>query len=133
MTAWYATIKNVHVYSVLLSLALFVLRGGLMLGDSSWLHWRFLRTAPHIIDTVLLASALLLTTIIRQYPFAQSWLTAKVLALVVYIVLGSIAIKRGRSKLVRLVAFVAALGVFGYIYAVARTHAVLGPTDLLGR
>lgn len=126
MTAWYFAIKNVHVYSVMTSLLLFVLRAALMFADSALLRRTVVRIAPHVVDTVLLTSALMLTTIIHQYPFVHGWLTVKVLALVVYIVLGSIAIKRGRTKAVRAVAFVAALAVFGFIYVVARTHDPLG-------
>jgi uncharacterized membrane protein SirB2 len=54
-------------------------------------------------------------------PFVFPWLTAKVLALVVYILLGSVALKRGKSLAIRATAYVAALLVFGYIVAVALT------------
>jgi uncharacterized membrane protein SirB2 len=126
MIEYYVAIKNVHVSSVLTSFVLFAFRGGLMLADASLLRTTFLRYAPHVVDTVLLTSALMLTTIIHQYPFANAWLTVKVVALVVYVVLGSIAIKRGRTKRIRVVALVAALLVFGFIYTVARTHDPLG-------
>ncbi|HSN70974.1 MAG TPA: SirB2 family protein [Steroidobacteraceae bacterium] len=126
MIEYYVAIRNVHVYSVLTSLSLFAFRGGLMLVDSALLRTAFLRYAPHVVDTVLLTSALMLTTIIHQYPFVNAWLTVKVLALVAYIVLGSIAIKRGRTKRTRIVAFAAALLVFGFIYTVARAHDPLG-------
>ncbi len=77
---------------------------------------------PHVIDTVLLASAMALTATTSQYPFVQPWLTAKVLALLLYIVLGSVAIRHGRTRSVRIVAWLLALVVFGYIVAVARTR-----------
>lgn len=126
MTAWYLTIKSVHVWSVFLSITLFVLRGGLMLADSRLLHSLFLRIIPHVVDTVLLASAIMLTTIIHQYPFVHGWLTVKVLALFAYIILGSIAIRRGRRKPIRIAALLAALTIFVFIYSVARTHHPLG-------
>jgi uncharacterized membrane protein SirB2 len=81
-----------------------------------------LRYAPHLVDTVLLISALMLTTIIRQYPFVQGWLTLKVLLLVAYIVLGSIALKRGRTRRIRVAAFIAALASVLYLFSVARAH-----------
>jgi uncharacterized membrane protein SirB2 len=68
----------------------------------------------------------MLTTVIRQYPFAAGWLTTKVVLLVVYIALGSVALKRGRTKQVRIVAFVAALATVGYLVTVARAHDPLG-------
>jgi uncharacterized membrane protein SirB2 len=68
----------------------------------------------------------MLTTVIRQYPFGSGWLTAKVVLLVAYIVLGSIALKRGRTRAVRITAFVAALSIVGFLITVARAHHPLG-------
>ena len=79
-----------------------------------------MRVAPHVNDTVLFISALTLAAIVGQYPFVTGWLTAKVVGLVVYILLGHIALRRGRNRTERTVAFVAALSVLGYILAVAR-------------
>jgi len=127
----YLPVKHVHVASVYLSFSLFLFRGALLWLDSRWLrHWT-LRIIPHVVDTVLLTSALMLTTIIRQYPFANGWLTVKVVLLVVYIVLGSFALKRGRTRTVRAVAFVAAALTFLFIYSVACTHNPLGVFSLL--
>lgn len=101
--------------------SLFLLRGVWMLRDSALLQQRWARIAPHVVDTLLLASALTLAVWSSQYPLAQHWLSAKVTALLVYIVLGAIALKRGRTKPVRAVAFVGALATFCYIVAVAVT------------
>lgn len=90
-----------------------------MLTDSSMLAYKFTKIAPHVIDTLLLGSAITLLFIIGQYPFINHWLTAKLIGLVVYIVLGTIAIKRGKTKGQRSVALVAALITFGYILSVA--------------
>jgi uncharacterized membrane protein SirB2 len=117
----YFTLKHFHMGCAALSGSLFLLRGSSMLGGSARLQQRWVKIAPHLIDTLLLASAVALAIWSGQYPFAQSWLGAKVVALVVYIVLGSIALKRGRSKAVRTSAFIAALAVFVYIGAVAVT------------
>jgi uncharacterized membrane protein SirB2 len=67
-----------------------------------------------------------LTTVVHQYPFVHGWLTMKVVLLVVYVVLGSIAIRRGRTKRVRIVAFVAALATVAFLVTVARAHHPLG-------
>ena len=75
---------------------------------------------------MLLTTALMLTTVIHQYPFSTGWVTMKVVLLVVYIVLGSIALKRGRTKRIRTVALVAALLTIGFLVTVARTHHPLG-------
>jgi len=83
---------------------------------------RLTRILPHIVDTVLLGSAILLALRIYQYPFVHGWLTAKVLALLLYIVLGTIALKRGRTRRARIVSFAAALATFLYILAVAITR-----------
>ena len=112
-------LQTVHVGSAMLSITGFVLRGVWMLQDSPLLRARATRILPHVIDTVLLLSAIALALRIAQYPFVHAWLSAKVLALLVYIVLGSIALKYGRSRRTRSFAFAAALGVFFYIVAVA--------------
>ena len=118
----YLLLKQVHVASAILSIAGFAARGALMLRESPWLQTRFARLAPHVVDTVLLASALALAWLSGQYPFAQSWLTAKLLALIAYIVLGTIALRRGRSRAVRVIAFVLALGTVLYIVSVASSR-----------
>jgi uncharacterized membrane protein SirB2 len=126
MTEYYLALRNVHITCAMLTITLFVLRGGLMLANSPWQQNVVLRYLPHAVDTVLLTTALMLTSVIQQYPFAAGWLTTKVVLLVVYIVLGSIALKRGRTKQVRVAAFVAALATIGYLVSVARAHHPLG-------
>lgn len=115
----YLLLKHLHMSCAALSGALFLLRGLWMLQDSPRLGQRWVRTLPHLIDTALLASAVTLAAWSAQYPLAQPWLTAKVCALLLYIVLGSVALKRGRSKGIRAAAFLAALATFAYIVAVA--------------
>lgn len=123
----YATIRTIHVTCAALSIAGFVLRGGLMLAGSPLLRARLARVAPHVVDTVLLASAIALAWMSGQYPFAQAWLTAKVVALVAYVVLGTFALKRGRTPRARAICFVLALATVLYIVAVALTRSPLGP------
>ncbi|HLQ85714.1 MAG TPA: SirB2 family protein [Salinisphaeraceae bacterium] len=119
---WYPLLKTVHVSAVVISLSLFILRGGGMLADGRWRQWLVVRILPHVVDTILLASAIALAVLLRQYPFVHPWLTAKVLALVLYIVLGTIALKRGRTKTIRFFALLAAVLVFAYIVSVAVQH-----------
>jgi uncharacterized membrane protein SirB2 len=126
MTEYYLVLRNLHIGCAIATIALFVLRGALMLADSPRLHGTVLRYLPHAVDTVLLTTALMLTTVIRQYPFSTGWLTMKVVLLVAYIVLGSIALKRGRTKAIRIAAFVAALATIGFLVSVARVHHPLG-------
>jgi uncharacterized membrane protein SirB2 len=121
----YFAIKHLHVTCAALSGSLFLLRGFWMLQRPALLQQRWVKTAPHLIDTLLLASALTMVFLSGQYPFVQPWLTAKVLALIAYIVLGSIALKRGKSREIRAAAFIAALLVFAYIVGVALTRRVL--------
>ena len=119
----YFALKHIHLGCAALSLGLFMLRGAWMFSGSPLLDARFARVVPHVIDTMLLASAIGLMLVIRQYPIVQGWLTAKVVGLLVYIVLGTIALKRGRTRLQRSVAFFAALAVFAWIVLTARHHA----------
>jgi uncharacterized membrane protein SirB2 len=117
----YLSLKHFHMTCAALSGSLFLLRGVWMLRASAMLQQRWVRVAPHIVDTLLLASAIGLAAWSHQYPGRQPWLTAKVLALLGYIVLGSIALKRGRMKGQRSAALVAALLLFAYIVTVAIT------------
>lgn len=118
----YLWVKNLHMTSVVISVSLFVLRGTLELLARPWRQWRLLRVAPHVIDTVLLGSALWLAWRIGQYPFVQGWLTAKVLALLAYILLGMRALGKNTPQGQRLPFFVAALLSVAYIVGVAFTH-----------
>ena len=118
----YLVIKYMHVGAVVVSFGLFFLRGLWMIAAPEKLAVHWVRVVPHVIDTVLLVSAIALAAITAQYPFVQPWLTAKVLALLAYIVLGTVAIRRGRTRHVRIVAWVLALIVFGYMVAVARAR-----------
>lgn len=101
-----------------------------MLLDHPLLSHRVVKIAPHIIDSALLASAIFLAIQIKQYPFSDNWLTAKLLALLAYIGLGIIALGRGKTKRIRTVALVLAITTFGYIVSVARTHDPLGILSL---
>ncbi len=118
----YSTLRAVHVGSAGISISLFALRGAMQLKGVDWRHWRWLRVAPHFNDTLLLAAAVTLAVMSAQYPLAQPWLTAKVLALCVYVVLGSVALRRDASRRKTLIAFAAALASVGYIVAVALTR-----------
>lgn len=118
----YLWVKHLHVTCVALSISLFALRGTFELASRPWRQWRLLRVAPHLVDTLLLGSALWLAWRIGQYPFVDAWLTAKVLALVAYILLGMRALGRSTPQAQRLPYFVAALLSVGYIVGVALTH-----------
>jgi uncharacterized membrane protein SirB2 len=125
MIEFYPQIKWVHVAAVLFSGGLFATRGLAMLAGARWFMAAPLRYLSYTVDTVLLTAALMLATLLHQYPFVHGWLTAKVLLLVVYVVLGSYALKRGATRVVRAWSFVAALLVYGFIISVAHAH--VGP------
>ena len=118
----YLLIKTLHVSCVVISISLFLVRGTLQLQSRPWRDWRVLRRAPHIVDTVLLSSALWLAWRIGQYPLVDSWLTAKVLALLAYIFLGRLALGKKTPASQRPVFFAAALLSVSYIVGVALTH-----------
>jgi len=127
MWSGYAALKLLHVGSVAATLALFVLRGALMLRAPERLARRWVRIVPHIVDTVLLASAIALAAMIGSDAWTRGWLLAKVIGLLVYIVLGSIALKYGPTRFIRSAAFLGALATFAYIVMVAVTKSPTGP------
>ena len=122
----YIVLKHIHVTAVALSATGFFLRGLLMLNDSPLLQRRLLRVMPHVVDTILLGSAIAMAIISAQYPFAVNWLTAKLVGLLIYIGCGTMALKRGRSKAQRAVFLVAALSAFTYIVSAALARSPLG-------
>jgi uncharacterized membrane protein SirB2 len=107
---------------VLLSYSLFFLRGLWVLRVSPIIHQRWVRIAPHIIDTVLLGSAITLAAQLGISPLTTPWLLAKIIALLLYIVLGSIALKRGKTRRLRLIAWLAAQAIFFYMVLTALAH-----------
>lgn len=121
----YTLLKHLHITTVYITLALFLLRGFWMLTDSPRLQARWVKIVPHANDTLLLAAAIGLLATTWGNPLQQPWLLAKIIGLLAYIGLGTVALKRGRSKTLRIKAFVAALGVFAYIIAVAVTKQVI--------
>ncbi len=121
----YTTLKTVHLTTIVITLALFLLRGAWMVAESPRLHARWVRIAPHINDTVLLASGIALAWTLSLSPLEHGWLAAKIVALFAYIGLGTIALKRGKTRSQRIAAWLAALAVFGYMVAVARAHDAL--------
>lgn len=129
--AAYLWVKTLHVACVILSLSGFVARGALMLAESPLLNARWVRVAPHVVDTTLLASAVWLAWFLQQYPFAHGWLTAKVVGLLAYIGFGMVALRRGRSKVIRATFFVLAIASAAYVVWVALTHDPAGPLSLL--
>jgi len=118
----YTLLKHIHLTTIAITLTLFLLRGVWMMADSPRLQARWVRIVPHVNDTLLLISGFGLAIMLGQYPLVNGGLTAKLFALILYIVLGTIALKRGRTKRTRIAAWIAALLVLGYIVAVAVTR-----------
>lgn len=115
----YIALKHFHMTCAAASGFLFLLRGRWMMRSSPLLQQRWVRIAPHVIDTLLLLSAIALAVWTSQYPFQQPWLTAKLCALVGYVGLGVVALKTGKTKTVRTAAFAGAALLFCYIVLVA--------------
>lgn len=117
----YSVLKMLHVGSVIVSFTLFFLRGIWLLQNSQNLRQRWVKVLPHIVDTLLLGSAIALAMTIQQNPLEHAWLTAKVIGLLVYIGLGLIAMRFGKTRQIKITAWVAAECVFVYIVLVALT------------
>ena len=122
----YLLLKSAHLTSAALSFAGFFARGVGALRGAAWVRSRLARTLPHGVDTVLLASALAMAWLAGFTPANSPWLTAKIVALLVYIGLGMLALRPGRPLALRASAWVAALVVFGYIVSVAFTKQPAG-------
>ena len=126
MIEFYPQIKAFHIAFVIASVMLFAGRGGLVLAGSRWGMVAPVRYLSYSIDTALLTSALMLLTILPGAMFANHWLTVKLSLLLVYVLLGSFALKRGRTPKIRLACYVGALIVIAMVVGVAYSHHPLG-------
>ena len=131
LASWYPILKSLHVGLVLLSGALFALRGLAVRRRQAWAMARPARQASYVIDTLLLGAGVGLWWLLGLNPARELWLGAKLLLLLLYIVLGSYALKRARSRAGQMTAYVAALACFAYMLSVARWHHPLGLFSLL--
>ena len=119
-------IKDIHVTTVLISISVFLVRFYWMIIGSRLLSIKPVKIIPHVNDTVLLISAITLAVKLEQYPFVEQWLTVKVILLLVYILLGTVALKRGKKKSIRVVAGFAAIAMFAFMISVAVTRDPFG-------
>lgn len=117
---YYQTIKIIHAATASLSFVGFLIRGWWMIRENSLLQNKFVKIAPHINDTLLLVAAITLLIISDVNPFVVGWLTAKIILLVGYIVAGTIALKRGKTKQLRVIFFIIAIICIGLIFPLAQ-------------
>lgn len=118
----YLLLKTLHISCAATSYTLFLLRGIWLLKGSPLMRQRWVKIAPHLVDTVLLSSAIALAYLLGVSPLSDNWLAAKLIALLLYIALGFVALKYARTRSTRLIAWLAAQAVFGYIVLVAIHH-----------
>lgn len=128
----YTLVKAIHMGAVTVSAAGFLARGAGRMAGAAWMRQRWVRIAPHVVDTVLLGSALALAFMIRSDPWALPWIRTKLVALVVYVLLGRAALDESLPPRARSAAFASAVGVFALIVSVAITKRPFGVLDLLG-
>ena len=126
MIELYPQIKSLHVILVLASGALFSLRGGAAVAGARWPYASWLKWGSVTLDTFLLTSAAMLATILPRAMFANGWLAAKLVLLVVYVVLGVMAMRGTRGRAARLSFYLAALAVFACMLGIARMHSPWG-------
>jgi len=132
MIEFYPQIKHAHIGFALLSGSLFALRGALLLSGMRWPNAAPVRYLSYTIDTALLTAAMMLLTILPGALYANGWLAVKIALLVVYVVLGVFALRRGRTTRTRATCYVAALLVFAQMYFIARGHHPFGVFYLFG-
>jgi uncharacterized membrane protein SirB2 len=132
LAAWYPAVRLTHISLVLISGTLFALRGLAVLSGHAWAMQLAVRRLSYSIDTGLLAAAVLLLVILNLNPFVTPWLLTKIVLLLLYIVLGTLALKRARTSQVRRYCFVAALLCFGFMLSVALTHSPRGALRWFG-
>jgi uncharacterized membrane protein SirB2 len=117
------SLKFLHVGCAALTIASFLLRSFWMVVESPLLYHRLTRILPHLVDTVLFFTGVAMIYLAYGVAFqTQAWLLAKLGAIAVYIILGMIALGRGRSRRTRVAAMYSAFMVLAYIVLVAKTR-----------
>lgn len=119
---WHDPLKAIHITAVILSISGFIVRTIAMLAGAAWLQKVWAKKLPQLVDTILLLAAIFLAIRASQYPFVHAWLTAKIIALILYIGLGTVALHYGKSITIRLVSAISAITCFAYIVWVALTR-----------
>ena len=122
LVEYYPAIRLIHLSSITLSISFFVVRGYWMWFCPERLNIEWVKFVPHIIDTVLLVSGITLIMLTQQYPHQQPWLLSKLIALLAYIGFGIMALRRARTKQLRLVFLALAILAFAYIASAALTR-----------
>ena len=126
LAVWYSIVKTAHIALVLASGGLFALRGALVLAGQNWAMAPAWRMLSYGIDTLLLGAGVTLWTMLSLNPVGNPWLGIKLLLLALYIVLGSLALKRGRTPSIRRASYAGALAVYLFMGSVALAHHPLG-------
>ncbi|MAS61896.1 MAG: hypothetical protein CMQ07_12440 [Gammaproteobacteria bacterium] len=119
--SWYLILKHAHITFAVISFLGFSLRGYWMVMESALLQTKAAKILPHLNDTLLLGTAIALVVMTRQYPIVVGWVTLKILLLILYIVFGTFALKRGRNKALRIKSLMASVVVVPGIFLVAMT------------
>ena len=112
-------IKLIHMSTAFISITFFLVRGFWVFSNSEMMNKKWVKIVPHINDTILLITAIMLAVGIQQYPFTQDWLTAKFIALLLYIVFGTFALKRAKERKNKIIFFILSILTFSYIIGVA--------------
>ncbi len=133
ISAYFPLLKSIHIATVGITGSLFILRFVWMSQGTLHLRGRWVETLPHINDTLLFISGLMIASIIGELPLQAPWLTTKLFILLAYIVLGSIALKRGKSSRIRLWSGYTAIFCYLTIIAIALTHSPMPNFSLLMR
>ena len=115
-------IKLIHMSTAFISITFFMVRGFWVFNNAEMMNKKWVKIVPHINDTILLVTAIILAVGIQQYPFTHDWLTAKFIALLLYIVFGTLALKRAKELKNKMVFFILSLLIFSYIIGVALTR-----------
>lgn len=117
-------IKLIHMSTAFISISFFIVRGFWVFNNSLMMNKKWVKILPHINDTILLITAIMLALSLQQYPFTHDWLTAKFIALISYIIFGMFALKRAKEMKNKVVFFVLALLTFAYIIGTALNRTV---------
>lgn len=126
VAAIYPWLLPLHITLVTLSVALFTVRGLGVLAGQAWPMAGWARGLAPVIDSLLLLAGGTLWWLLQLNPTQNHWLLAKLMLLIVYIVLGTLALKRAPTRASKALCFIAALAVVGFMASIAMARHPLG-------
>ena len=113
--------KHLHITLAVISISFFTLRFAWLMVNSEQLNRKWLKIAPHSIDTLLLVIGAIMVVQLAINLFEQVWLAEKLLALTAYIFTGVYTLKFAKNCTMQIFGYLGAMGWVILVFRIAVT------------